>query len=194
VIGRAHPCAVHRSALLDFVDRRERGPGIDVALEHLERCATCRSELEETALAIVALRRLRDEAERRTASPVAWSRLRGRLERPRTPAWQVRICQAALLASVMLVSVVVGTQTWRPAAFAGSSSDVRRSPQGSEVRLSSDVAAEKRLLDHSRLPVPVSDLAEVVPVFANSLARWPGPDGLGAPKPEVPAAPVNRAR
>ncbi len=193
MIGR-DPCAVHRSALLDFVDRRERGPGTDVALDHLERCRRCRTELQETALAIVALRRLGADAERRSASPQVWPRLRTRLERPRTPAWQVRMCQAALLASVMLVSVVVGTQTWRPAAFAGSSSDVRRSPHASEIRVSTDLAAEKRLLDHSRLPVPADADADVVALFASSLARWPGPDGLGAPRTEVPVAPVNRAR
>lgn len=190
--ARTHACGVHRSALLDFVDRRERGPGTDEALEHLDRCAPCRAELEETALAIVALRRLRDESAARGPSAGAWVRLRGRVERPRTPAWQVRITQAALLASVMLVSVVVGTQTWHPAA-AGAASDVRPL-HATRTRVSAEQAAETRLLDHSRLPVPLDDPDYAVELFAGSLARWPGPDGLGAPRPDLPPAPANRGR
>ena len=50
-------CRRHRPVLVDFVDRRERGPRTPAALEHLARCERCEEEMADYALTIVALRR-----------------------------------------------------------------------------------------------------------------------------------------
>jgi anti-sigma factor RsiW len=50
-------CRRHRAILVDFVDRRERGPRTPAALEHLARCERCERELAEIALTVIALRR-----------------------------------------------------------------------------------------------------------------------------------------
>ncbi len=50
-------CRRHRPVLVDFVDRRERGPRTPAALDHLARCERCEQEMAEYALTIVALRR-----------------------------------------------------------------------------------------------------------------------------------------
>ena len=54
---RRFACRRHRSALIDLVDRRERGPGTSAALDHLGVCGRCEREITELALTIAALRR-----------------------------------------------------------------------------------------------------------------------------------------
>ena len=50
-------CRRYRPVLVDLVDRGERGPGTDVALEHLVVCEACEREVTEVALTVAALRR-----------------------------------------------------------------------------------------------------------------------------------------
>ena len=50
-------CRRYRPVLVDLVDRGERGPGTDAALEHLVVCAACEREITEVALTVAALRR-----------------------------------------------------------------------------------------------------------------------------------------
>jgi hypothetical protein len=50
--------------LVDFVDRGEIGAETASAFAHLDRCDRCRDQLETTALAITALRRLGDQLSR----------------------------------------------------------------------------------------------------------------------------------
>ncbi len=73
-------CARH----LDTLTELEAGfdvPGAvaDRARAHLEGCEVCRHRLEETALAIVGLRRLRVEVEIAEPSAEAWDRLQRRV-------------------------------------------------------------------------------------------------------------------
>jgi hypothetical protein len=80
VTGRLlSPCRRHRAALVDFVDRGEIEPRTRAALAHLDVCRTCEVELERTAQAITALRRLGLEAAMAEPSPDAWPRLRARV-------------------------------------------------------------------------------------------------------------------
>jgi hypothetical protein len=80
VTGRLlSPCRRHRAALVDFVDRGEIEPRTRAALAHLDVCRTCEMELERTAQAITALRRLGLEAAMAEPSPEAWLRLRDRV-------------------------------------------------------------------------------------------------------------------
>jgi hypothetical protein len=83
VTGRLlSPCRRHRAALVDFVDRGEIEPRTRAALAHLEVCRTCEIDLERTAQAITALRRLGLEAAMTEPSPDAWPRLRARVSSP----------------------------------------------------------------------------------------------------------------
>jgi hypothetical protein len=80
VTGRLlSPCRRHRAALVDFVDRGEIEQRTRAALAHLDVCRTCELELERTAQAITALRRLGLEAAMAEPSPDAWPRLRARV-------------------------------------------------------------------------------------------------------------------
>jgi hypothetical protein len=83
VTGRLlSPCRRHRAALVDFVDRGEIEPRTRAALAHLEVCRSCEVELERTAQAITALRRLGLEAAMAEPSADAWPRLRARVTSP----------------------------------------------------------------------------------------------------------------
>ncbi len=106
ILAFRRPCADHRAALLDFVDRRERSDATAPALAHLERCRSCERELAETALTITALRRLQLEVQRLEPPPDAWPRLRARVAKPADP-WRGRAALGGLATSALLVSVLV---------------------------------------------------------------------------------------
>lgn len=186
--GRPGGCRVHRAALLDFVDRRELGPGTPAALEHLDCCHHCRTELAATVLAIHAVRRLLAEA--RTLEPPgdAWERLRERVQRPVASAWQARTALAGVVVGAGLAAALVGPSVvWRPRDL------VEREPgPGPAVLLTRTMAeqrAEAAFLNRVRVgrAVPERSL-DVVPATVN----WSGPDGLGraevAVAPDVPLA------
>lgn len=182
-------CGIHRAALLDFVDRRELGPGTPAALEHLDRCDHCRTELAATVLAIHAVRRLLAEAMALEPPGDAWERLRARVQRPVASAWQARSALAGVVVGVGLVAALVGPSVvWR------SRDLVEREPgPGPAVLLARTVAeqrAEAAFLNRVRVgrAVPQRSL-DIVPAAVN----WSGPDGLG--RAEVAVAPdAPRAR
>ena len=104
------PCADHRAALLDFVDRGERGPGTARALAHLDRCHTCERDLSEVALTIAALRRIGREVAVAEPAADAWLKLRARVTRPIDP-WRWRATIGGMVSSTLLVAVLVGPAT-----------------------------------------------------------------------------------
>jgi hypothetical protein len=222
VSPRTHACSLHRSGLLDFIDARHADPSgrrdgagntaagqdeaTELALAHLDLCAACRTDLEETALAIVALRRLhaeaRDAAEAVEAAeaaeagaapdgddaPAAWSRLRGRLERPRTPAWQVRTTLGGLLAGAGLVATLVApVAVWQPRPSSVSESR----PIATSVRAE---RAEQRV-QWSRFATPIVEAPSPILAPGEFVGIWRGPDGIGPrPSESVEDAPAGRIR
>jgi anti-sigma factor RsiW len=100
------PCADHRAALLDFVDRRERTEATAAALDHLERCRACERELTELALAIAALRRLQAHVACAEPAPDGWLRLQARITVPADP-WRWRATLGGLATSALLVATFV---------------------------------------------------------------------------------------
>lgn len=112
ILGRPSACPRHRAALLDFVDRREHGPGTDVALAHLDRCRSCETELSEIALLITALRRIQAEVRLVEPSQDAWERVRLVAARRPPAPWRWRMSLGATMAGAALAAVVV-----MPAAF-----------------------------------------------------------------------------
>jgi hypothetical protein len=83
---RREACAVHRPALVDFVERRAHGPESAAALDHLARCARCERDLTEVAQTVMALRRLGQRASLVEAPADGWNALRERLERSQRAA------------------------------------------------------------------------------------------------------------
>jgi hypothetical protein len=163
-----------------------RDPATLAALDHLDRCRRCRADAEATALAVAALRRLAADSAGRAPAADAWPRLRARVDRDRTPRAQVRAVVGGLVTSAALVGVLVGATTWRPATFAGASTDVV--PRATAAASLTDIAAERRILDHSGLPVPPDPVTADPTWAADTFIRWQGPDGRG-----VPARPVVHA-
>lgn len=180
-------CEIHRADLLDFVDRRELGPGTAAALEHLDRCTDCRTELAGIVLGVHAVRRLLAEA--RTVEPPsdAWALLSARLQRPVASAWRARSALAGVVVSAGLVAALVGPAVvWRPRDL------MEREPgPGPAIVLARTVAeqrAEAAFLNRLKLApaIPERPLD-----FVPSAVNWLGPDGLGrtevAIAPDVPA-------
>jgi hypothetical protein len=128
ILAFRRPCADHRAALLDFVDRRERTAATPAALAHLERCARCEQELADAALAIAGLRRLGAEARAVEPPSDAWLRLRGRIRRPVDP-WRWRATLGGLATSAMLVAVLVLPSTLGGPNTRGFSLGVPDSPE-----------------------------------------------------------------
>jgi hypothetical protein len=163
----------HQVALLDFVDRREIGPGTREALEHLDTCRPCGWDLEATALAIAALRRLFAEAEHLEPPPDAWIRLRARVERPRA-VWRWRTALGGILVSTGLVATLVGPLTVRPQP--GLLDEAAPAGQRSEARLAEERAEGTWFAQLRVNRVPPSDPIHLFQIAAG--ARSSGPDGI----------------
>jgi anti-sigma factor RsiW len=135
-------CLRFRGTLLAFVDRRERGPLIEPALEHLATCRRCEAELTTLALTIHALRQIGAGATAKAVPDGAWPRLRARIERSRQrageTAWRWRLTLSGSVASALIVAALVA-----PAAGdVGSWASGGREPTGysaSEVEVQEQV-------------------------------------------------------
>jgi predicted anti-sigma-YlaC factor YlaD len=168
--------------LLALVDRRERGPATDVALDHLARCRPCETELTELALTIHALRQMGAEAAAAPLPDGAWPRIRARIERSRQrareTAWRWRLTLGGSIASALIVAAVVGPLS----ADVGSWSSGAREPTGFsafEVEVQ-ELVAESAFLAASRtgtLPAYVAgDPSALIRIY---------PDGIRPDKKEV---------
>jgi anti-sigma factor RsiW len=105
VISGTLACRRHRAALVDFVDRRERGPKTPAALDHLARCERCEQEMAEFALTIVALRR----AGRELAAVPVPTGIPYRVPAPplRRDRWSWRLQAGGLLTCAAIVGLVI---------------------------------------------------------------------------------------
>ena len=128
-------CARHRSALVDFVDRAEIGPGTSVALAHLDSCVRCTSELESILQAITVLHRIGDEASLTEPAADAWPRLRDRLTRWRPGRWKVMSPIAGMGMSLALIAVLVVPLRFGTGTVAASPNLDRLVPSLSERRI-----------------------------------------------------------
>ena len=137
------PCRRHRAALVDFVDRGEIEPRTRAALAHLEVCRTCEIELERTAQAITALRRLGLEAAMAEPSADVWPRLRARVTSPSVGGMRWGSGLGATVVGAALVAAIGLPFALRQAGGLGvspSTNDISALIQRAEQ------AAEKRYL------------------------------------------------
>jgi hypothetical protein len=105
IFRAASPCDRHRPALVDFIDRGERGAATRDALDHLGRCRACEREMSDLALTIVALRRTAAEIRTVPVPAIAADRVVA-LRRRRDP-WRWRFQLGSLVASSALAALVV---------------------------------------------------------------------------------------
>jgi len=141
ILAFRRPCADHRSALLDFVDRRELSVATPAALAHLDRCAACERELGATLLTITALRRLHRELVLVEPPEDAWLRLRERVTRRADP-WRWRTTIGGLLTSAFLVALLVLPVTIGGPASVGGGLELPENLAG--LRVESDYLASIR--------------------------------------------------
>lgn len=105
-------CRRHASALLDLVDPLASTPGSAAAMDHLEWCRRCSDELQDLALAIVAMRRYGRVDSAQPVSTTAWPSLSARIVSTRAAAaaaaWRWRASVAGLAVGTLLVAALVG--------------------------------------------------------------------------------------
>ena len=163
-------CRRHRTALIDFVDRRERGPKTPAALDHLARCERCEREMAEFALTIVALRRAGREL---AAIPVPCADVaRVVPPTPRPSGWSWRLQVGSLLTCAAIVGLVI-----LPHGLPASSS-----PGDGIVTDSRAVPTAAWRSAESRLAAR----PDVRPMAAVGSLPRRYPDGLNGPWKEVP--------
>ena len=177
-VGVLRPaCLRHRGALLALVDRRERGPATELALEHLAACGRCEAELTRLALTIHALRRLGAAVAAENVPDGTWPRLRAHLERSRRRArelaWHWRMNLGGLAAATLIVGVLVGPL----AIHVRLGTDGGREPTGYSASEQDRFAAraEARFVEDSRSGTLLSSRPETSP----SASGWRiYPDGI----------------
>lgn len=169
------PCRRHRAALLDFVDRRERGPQTAAALEHLSRCSGCEREIAGIALTIIALRRTGRELSARPVPDVPRERVAALAARRPGP-WAWRLQLGSLVTASALVALVVLPHFAQPSLDPGGDSVSR--PHASTV--------DRWRIAEARLAALPDSPSYAAP---EPLTKS---DGLGLPRPwkEVPRSDV----
>jgi hypothetical protein len=177
-VGVLRPaCLRHRGALLALVDRRERGPATELALEHLAACGRCEVDLTRLALTIHALRRLGAAVAAESVPDGTWLRLRAHLERShrraRELAWHWRLNLGGLAAATLIVGVLVGPL----AIHVRIGTDGGREPTGYSAAERARFAAltEARFMAASRIGT-LSDTRYETPASASSWRIYP--DGI----------------
>jgi hypothetical protein len=183
------PCRAHRATLIDFVDRRERGPSVDLALGHLDACDRCRRELAEVLVAITALRRIADQAGAARPADDVWARIRSRIDRPSAPAWVARVSMGSFIVATAAAAMFLA-----PSVTPGRSGAILEEA-GTDPAA---VAAERRATAASDRQIELRFLADRMP--GPSLpGPWRGatpridPDRGRDPAPDITSSPLARA-
>lgn len=107
-------CGQHRAALVEFAARRASAPGVLRALDHVDRCRACETELATTTLVLHGLRRLHEETERVEPAADGWTRLRARLAATRREPSRLLSGLPGIVAAAALCAALAG-----PGAIAG---------------------------------------------------------------------------
>jgi len=167
-------CRAHRDVLLDWAEGRVQSTETRAALAHLDGCRACEDELSRVMLAIIGLRRIREDVASAEPSSEAWGRLRTRIQRRRTTPWLVRSPLPGIAMALSIVAAVVGPSTLLRAG-AGRPSDAAP-PHGA----TDAGTAFERNRSLKRPPLPLEPITILVPLnWPESGVRFIGPDGHG---------------
>jgi hypothetical protein len=172
---RETTCRTHRDVLLDFADGRVGTQQTSAALAHLDGCRACEDELSRVMLAIIGLRRIREEVASAEPSGDAWVQLRTRIQRRRTSPWLVRSPLPGIAMALSIVAAVVG-----PSSLMQAGAE-RRSDDAAPPRGATDTGTVfERNRSLKRPPLPRQQIMILVPLtFPPSGVRLIGPDGHG---------------
>lgn len=181
---RASDCRVHADTLLDFADGRIGMEQSAAALAHLDGCRACEDELSRVMLAIVGLRRIREDLASAEPSADAWVHLRDRIHPRRPSPWLIRSPLPTLALALSIVGVVMG-----PGILirTGTEGDSASAPPHGFV----DAAAVyERNRSLARPPLPRDPITILARVTAPQIdGRAIGPDGRGHQVTSPPAPP-----
>jgi len=177
-------CSIHRAALVDFVDRRDRESVPRAALAHLERCSECEFELTDLALTVAALRRLADDVAAVEPSTEAWPAVLARIDGRRSVevhrpslfgSLLIRVGFAGALVAAVLAIVLGGQLAPRGGPPIAA---IPNEPRG-QAALALEVT-----IDRGRRPVRPVEVIEATTITSAAItpAAWTGPDGLGIPR------------
>jgi hypothetical protein len=178
-----------------LAEQRLNRAGERAALDHVERCRACATELGELMLTVVALRRMGAEAATVSsfAPDDAWSRLRARIEwsgrRARAQAWQWRATVGGLATATLLVAVLVG-----PAAVHVTDRTFLETDTASIARLSdrAETQLEEVRLNTIRRNTASSTRQSDAEAPFGSVPRWHPVEEGGALSPIPIEAPKSR--
>ena len=181
-------CRRHRAALLDFVSSGSARAATAAALDHLDRCDRCLAELESTALAVAALRRIGSDVEHVEPPADAWPRLRERVVRWRAPRMGFMSPVAGMAMSIAIVAVSVLGSAGLPAPESETGGPSVQGP--AETLGPVEEAWLRSRVDPTRRPAPVRLTTRVVPAPVPATPRDArlGPDGVGPPSAVMSAA------
>jgi hypothetical protein len=173
VTFRTSACDRHRSALVDFIDHRERRPETATALAHLDRCARCEREMTELALTIVALRRMGAGAAAAEPRPDLRPVIPDRRARGRARPALLRASSAGPALSIVVVALVLLPRAFGPAAPAA--------PAPSPEVLAPPAQVVVRIYDPPAQPLTRA-------VVAGFMNGGDAPMGVAVPARSVPVA------
>lgn len=215
---RSDPCLEHRPALLGLVERALAEPPDRAALDHLDRCRSCRAEIAAARLAGYAVERAWGDASAALPSVEGWSLLKARVERrPESgghPASPILALALAMGITVAL-SLPIASPRWSGASIQeaapnpaathdalGADPDVIASP-GLPRDMAVVVSAEVQPLSADPVSAPRRPLASVgggATVISPSAATGPtsladqDPRRVGQVQPALGPAPVSSPR
>jgi Putative zinc-finger len=168
-------CRVHRDVLLDFADGRVGAGEAAAAIAHLDGCRDCEEELSRVMLAIVGLRRIREEVAAAQPSADGWPNLRARIERRPRRSWLIGSPLPGIALALSIVAAVAGPTTLVRSPLPGSD------PAPSHVVPDAATLYERdRSLKRMPLPKPAAEITIALAAPQPAL-RLIGPDGQRYP-------------
>ena len=185
-------CRRHADALLDLADPSTPTTDSSAALDHIEWCRTCADELQDLALAIIAMRRFGEDPPAAARSSEVWPTINARIVNGRAAAaaaaWRWRASLAGLVTSTMMVAALVGPTALHVPLAGGVDEPTGLSP----ARLEGDARrAEASYIWQSNTG---SLFGASAPVSASGYLAPPRyPDGLVPQRKEVPVRTTGRA-
>ncbi|TAL07952.1 MAG: hypothetical protein EPO00_08110 [Chloroflexota bacterium] len=190
--SRTADCRRHEDALLGLVDPATPTTGSTAALDHIEWCRACADDLQDLALAIVAMRRFGDDPPAAARSSAAWPSLSARIVQGRAAAaaaaWRWRASLAGLMAGMAVVAALVGPMALHVPLAGGVDEPTGLSP----ARLEGD--ARRVEASYIWQSSTGSLFGASAPATASGYAAPPRyPDGLVPQRKEVPVRTTGRA-
>ena len=192
VVRDTTDCRRHAEALLDLADPALVTTDSTAALDHIEWCRPCADELQDLALAIIAMRRFGEDPPATARSSEVWPTINARIINGRAAAaaaaWRWRASLAGLVTGTMMVAALVGPTALHVPLAGGVDEPTGLSP----ARLEGDARrAEASYIWQSSTGSLFGARASISASGYVAPPRYP--DGLVPQRKEVPVRTTGRA-